>query len=147
MNTNKSKIFAVFCIMYPAFCILLDVPKYTLPAPKKEVSVGKNSFLYLKRLLSNKNFPKLLEKISYLSSNEKSNILYLMLIFYNKFSKKKLRVWGKHIVKTNFVDNEFLHTVLVIFIQKKVCNKKILIKLHEWKIEANVVRKYNEVCK
>lgn len=160
MNNKKSfkasryqgSIFIVHCsfILFLAANVFLfaDLPNYRLALPKKkEKETDKKSFVFIKNVLSERNFPKLLERWSYMNESEKSNILYLSLIFKDKLSRKFVKRWLKPVLKSDYVEKELFDVLAMIFADKKICSRKLQEKLGQFNVEQSIERKYKQKCR
>lgn len=144
----KRKIFYVLlCGLVANILILGDVPRYKLAVPKKREKPGKQEFIFLKKNLSPSNFPKLLQKWSYMNESERAHILYLLVIFKDRFAVKWMKKWLKLIIKEKYLDKEFWDTFVLIFAQKKVCSGRLKGKLNYVEISPSIQQLYKQKCK
>ncbi len=148
-NKKSSKVLLPFVFWVLSFVFLYsDVPNYKLALPKtKEEDTGEKLLVFIKNVLSKRNFPQLLEKWPYMKKDEKYNILYLSLIFRNKFTKRFIRKWLIILLKSEYLDKELLEVFTLIFADRKICSKKLQEKFSGFNVEPSIEETYKQRCK
>lgn len=140
-------IFSFGLLLYIQLQLFADVPNYKLALPKSNKdNEGKNRLIFIKNILSEQNFPRLLARWTYMNEAEKANILYLSFIFKNRFSTKMVKKWVMPLVNS-YLDRNFVEVFILIFAHKKICSKKLIDILNQFDINPQVSKRYKDTCK